>query len=34
MSDKEGFHPYLPNNMNVLYADGRVSTKLQFKEGE
>jgi prepilin-type N-terminal cleavage/methylation domain-containing protein/prepilin-type processing-associated H-X9-DG protein len=31
MSDKEGFHPYLPDNINVLYADGHVSTKLQFK---
>ena len=30
MGDKEGFHPHLTNNVNVLYADGHASNELTF----
>lgn len=30
LSDKEGFHPYLENKVNVLYADGHVTKDLKF----
>ena len=30
MGDKEGFHPHLTNNVNVLYADGHTSNELTF----
>jgi prepilin-type N-terminal cleavage/methylation domain-containing protein/prepilin-type processing-associated H-X9-DG protein len=30
MGDKEGFHPYLDNKVNVLYADGHASKELTF----
>jgi prepilin-type N-terminal cleavage/methylation domain-containing protein/prepilin-type processing-associated H-X9-DG protein len=30
MGDKEGFHPHLDSKVNVLYADGRLSTELTF----
>jgi prepilin-type N-terminal cleavage/methylation domain-containing protein/prepilin-type processing-associated H-X9-DG protein len=31
LGDKEGFHPYLPNKVNILYADGHASKELVFK---
>jgi prepilin-type processing-associated H-X9-DG protein len=31
MSDKEGFHPYLENKVNMLYADGHVTKDLKFR---
>lgn len=30
VSDKQGFHPYLPDRVNVLYADGHVAKEIQF----
>jgi len=33
MADKEGFHPYLANKVNVLYADGHASKDLTFFTG-
>lgn len=30
LSDKEGFHPYASNKVNVLYADGHASQDLRF----
>lgn len=30
LSDKEGFHPYLDNKVNVLYADGHATKDLKF----
>jgi prepilin-type processing-associated H-X9-DG protein len=33
LSDKEGFHPYLDNKVNILYADGHVTKDLQFVTG-
>lgn len=30
ISDKEGFHPYLDNKVNVLYADGHATKDLKF----
>ena len=30
LSDKEGFHPYTQNKVNILYADGHASKDLQF----
>jgi prepilin-type N-terminal cleavage/methylation domain-containing protein/prepilin-type processing-associated H-X9-DG protein len=30
MLDKEGFHPYAANKVNVLYADGHASQDLKF----
>jgi prepilin-type processing-associated H-X9-DG protein len=31
IGDKEGFHPYLPEKVNILYADGHASKHLIFK---
>ena len=33
LSDKEGFHPYLQNKVNVLYADGHVTKDVKFFTG-
>lgn len=33
IADKEGFHPYLDNKVNVLYADGHVTKDLNFFTG-
>ena len=30
MGDKEGFHPYALNKVNLLYADGHISQELTF----
>ena len=30
ISDKEGFHPEVPDKVNILYADGHVAKELQF----
>lgn len=30
LSDKEGFHPYASNKVNLLYADGHASPDLRF----
>ncbi len=30
LSDKEGFHPYRENRVNILFADGHASTDLRF----
>jgi prepilin-type N-terminal cleavage/methylation domain-containing protein/prepilin-type processing-associated H-X9-DG protein len=30
LSDKEGFHPYAANKVNILYADGHASQDLSF----
>ena len=30
LSDKEGFHPYATNKVNLLYADGHASQNLIF----
>jgi prepilin-type N-terminal cleavage/methylation domain-containing protein/prepilin-type processing-associated H-X9-DG protein len=30
LSDKEGFHPYAANKVNILYADGHASQELKF----
>ena len=30
LSDKEGFHPYTENKVNILYADGHASKDLKF----
>jgi prepilin-type N-terminal cleavage/methylation domain-containing protein/prepilin-type processing-associated H-X9-DG protein len=30
LSDKQGFHPYIQNKVNVLYADGHATKDLQF----
>jgi len=33
IADKEGFHPYLDNKVNVLYADGHATKDLNFFTG-
>jgi prepilin-type N-terminal cleavage/methylation domain-containing protein/prepilin-type processing-associated H-X9-DG protein len=33
ISDKEGFHPYLDNKVNILYADGHVTNDVKFFTG-
>ncbi len=33
MSDKEGFHPYLHDKVNILYADGHATKDLKFFTG-
>ncbi len=33
LSDKEGFHPYLDNKVNILYADGHVTKDVKFFTG-
>jgi len=30
LSDKQGFHPYLNDKVNVLYADGHATKELRF----
>ena len=30
MSDKEGFHPYIADKINVLYADGHATQDVKF----
>ena len=30
LSDKEGFHPYTDNKVNILYADGHATKELKF----
>ena len=30
LSDKQGFHPYAANKVNMLYADGHASQDLRF----
>jgi prepilin-type N-terminal cleavage/methylation domain-containing protein/prepilin-type processing-associated H-X9-DG protein len=30
MADKEGFHPYLDDKVNILYADGHATKELKF----
>ncbi len=32
MSDKEGFHPYTDEKVNILYADGHATKELKFWE--
>ena len=33
LSDKEGFHPYLENKVNILYADGHATKDAKFFTG-
>lgn len=33
ISDKEGFHPYLDDKVNVLYADGHATKDVKFFTG-
>jgi prepilin-type N-terminal cleavage/methylation domain-containing protein/prepilin-type processing-associated H-X9-DG protein len=33
LGDKEGFHPYLQDKVNILYADGHVTKDLKFTDG-
>jgi len=33
MADKEGFHPYMANKVNVLYADGHATKDISFFTG-
>jgi prepilin-type N-terminal cleavage/methylation domain-containing protein/prepilin-type processing-associated H-X9-DG protein len=30
VSDKEGFHPEIPDRVNILYADGHAAKELKF----
>lgn len=32
LGDKEGFHPYSENKVNILYADGHATKELKFIE--
>lgn len=34
LGDKEGFHPYLKNKVNILYADGHASKDVRFFTAE
>lgn len=34
LSDKESFHPYLENKVNILYADGHATKDLKFVTDE
>jgi prepilin-type N-terminal cleavage/methylation domain-containing protein/prepilin-type processing-associated H-X9-DG protein len=34
LGDKEGFHPYLKNKVNILYADGHASKDIKFFTAE
>lgn len=34
LGDKEGFHPYIDNKVNILYADGHASKDLSFVTGD
>lgn len=33
ISDKEGFHPYLADKINILYADGHATKDVKFSTG-
>lgn len=33
LCDKDPFHPYEPNKVNVLYADGHATKEFQFSSG-
>lgn len=33
LSDKEGFHPYEDNRVNILFADGHAARELKFTTG-
>jgi len=33
LSDKEGFHPYLSDKVNILYADGHATKDVKFFTG-
>jgi prepilin-type N-terminal cleavage/methylation domain-containing protein/prepilin-type processing-associated H-X9-DG protein len=33
LSDKEGFHPYLDDKVNILYADGHATKDVKFFTG-
>ena len=33
LSDKEGFHPYTDNKVNILYADGHATKDVKFFTG-
>lgn len=33
LSDKEGFHPYVQNKVNILYADGHAGKEIKFFTG-
>ena len=33
ISDKEGFHPYLKDKVNILYADGHATKDVKFFTG-
>lgn len=33
ISDKEGFHPYLQDRVNILYADGHATKDVKFFTG-
>ena len=33
LSDKEGFHPYIDNKVNILYADGHATKDVKFFTG-
>jgi len=32
IADKEGFHPYSENKVNILYADGHATKELKFAD--
>jgi prepilin-type processing-associated H-X9-DG protein len=34
LSDKEGFHPYLQDKVNILYADGHATKDVKFFTGD
>jgi prepilin-type processing-associated H-X9-DG protein len=34
IGDKEGFHPYQDNKVNILYADGHATQELNFVQDE
>ncbi len=34
IGDKEGFHPYLEDKVNILYADGHATKDLKFFTGD
>ena len=34
LGDKEGFHPYLQNKVNILYADGHATKDVKFFTAE
>lgn len=34
LNDKQGFHPYLDDKINILYADGHVTKDLKFSSSK